>query len=145
MPTFDHAWLCEQIVQGAPDAIIFADRDGLIGLWNSGAEEMFGYTSEEALGKTLDIIIPERLRERHWIGYQQVMATGVTSYGDKLLAVPALKSDGTTISIEFSILLVRSKTGELLGSAALIRDVTDRWQKEKALKQKLAALESKAV
>jgi PAS domain S-box-containing protein len=144
MPLYDHAWLCQQIVQGAPEAIVFADRDGIIRLWNSGAEGMFGYTSEEALGETLDIIIPERLRERHWTGYQGVMTTGITSYGDKLLAVPAIKNDGTPISIEFSIRLVHSSTGELIGSAAIIRDVTARWKKEKALKEKLTA-ESQTV
>ncbi|MDY0042660.1 MAG: PAS domain S-box protein [Desulforhabdus sp.] len=145
MPTYDHAWLCEEIVNGAMDAIIFADREGVIKLWNSGAEKMFGYSSAEALGQSLDIIIPGRLRERHWSGYRQVMASGVTRYGEQLLAVPAVRKDGASISIEFTILLVRDEDRELVGSAALIRDVTARWQKEKDLKEKLAALGSRQM
>ncbi len=140
----DHAWLCRQIVDGAPDAVIFADREGAIRLWNSGAEKMFGYPAGEALGRSLDIIIPERLRERHWSGYRQVMESGVTRYGEQLLAVPAVRKDGTRISIEFTIVLVRDEKGDLIGSAAVIRDVTARWQKEKELKEKLAALESQS-
>jgi len=144
MPSYDHARLCQQIVDGAMDAVIFADREGAIRLWNSGAEKMFGYNSSEALGESLDIIIPERLRDRHWSGYRQVMASGVTRYGEQLLAVPAVRKDGARISIEFTILLVRNAAGELIGSAAVIRDVTARWQKEKELKEKLAALESQS-
>jgi len=143
MPSYDHARLCQQIVDGAMDAVIFADREGAIRLWNSGAEKMFGYNSSEALGESLDIIIPERLRDRHWSGYRQVMASGVTRYGEQLLAVPAVRKDGARISIEFTILLVRNAAGELIGSAAVIRDVTARWQKEKELKQRMADLESK--
>ncbi|MCK8601838.1 PAS domain-containing protein [Desulfoferrobacter suflitae] len=140
----DHAWLCRQIVGGAMDGVIFADREGAIRLWNSGAEKMFGYPAGEALGQSLDIIIPERLRDRHWSGYRQVMASGVTRYGEQLLAVPAMRKDGTRISIEFTIVLVRDEKGEPIGSAAVIRDVTARWQKEKELKEKLAALESQS-
>ncbi len=145
MPPYMHEWLCRQIVDGTQDAIIFADRDGIIRLWNSGAEAMFGYRAEEALGQTLDLIIPERLRGRHWAGYRKVMATGVTRYGRELLAVPAIRKDGMRISLEFTIVLLRDATGELLGPAAIIRDVTERWQKEKALKERLAALEAKGM
>lgn len=137
-------WLYQQIVEGAPEAIIFADHDGLIRLWNAGAEAMFGYQAEEAMGQTLDLIIPERLRGRHWEGYHKVMATGVTRYGKELLAVPALRKDGTRISLEFSIILLRNETGEPIGTAALIRDVTARWQQDKALRERVAALEAKA-
>lgn len=137
-------WLYQQIVEGAPEAIIFADHDGLIRLWNAGAEAMFGYQAEEVMGQTLDLIIPERLRGRHWEGYHKVMATGVTRYGKELLAVPALRKDGTRISLEFSIILLRNETDEPIGTAALIRDVTARWQQERAVKERLAALEAKA-
>lgn len=140
----DHAWLCRQIVDGTADAIIFADPDGVIWLWNRGAERMFGHSSEEALGRNLDLIIPERLRERHWTGYRQVMASGVTRYGTQLLAVPAMRKDGTSLSIEFTVILVADPSGEPLGCAAVIRDVTVRWRNQKALKEKLAALESRA-
>lgn len=143
MSTDTHTWLCQQIVDGAQDAVIFADRDGIIRLWNGGAEAIFGYRAEEAVGRTLDLIIPERLRARHWAGYRQVMATGVTRYGREVLAVPAQRQDGTRLSLEFTIILVRDTGGDLLGAAAILRDVTARWQRDKALKERLATLETK--
>lgn len=143
MPTYTNEWLYQQIVVNTQDAIIFADRDGMVRLWNSGAEAMFGYTAEEAFGQSLDLIIPDKLRGRHWEGYREVMATGVTRYGREVLAVPGLRKDGTRISLEFSIVLLRDATGEVLGAVAIMRDVTARWQQEKALKERLAALEAK--
>jgi PAS domain S-box-containing protein len=143
MQEYTSEWLSRQIVDGAMDAIIFANRDGQMELWNLGAEIIFGYSADEAIGQSLDLIIPEKLRARHWEGYHKVMATGSTRYGKDLLAVPAMRKDGTRISIEFSILLVRSSTGEVIGSAAIVRDVTARWQKEKELQSRLAALEKK--
>jgi len=143
MPTYTNEWLYQQIVVNTQDAIIFADRDGLVRLWNPGAEAMFGYPAEEALGQSLDLIIPDKLRGRHWEGYREVMATGVTRYGREVLAVPGLRKDGTRISLEFSIGLLRDATGELLGAVAIMRDVTARWQQEKALKERMAALEAK--
>lgn len=135
-------WFYRQIVDRTQDAIIFANREGQIQLWNSGAESIFGYSAEEAMGQSLDIIIPEKLRVRHWEGYRKVMQTGSTRYGRELLAVPATRKDGTRISIEFSIVLVRSSGGDMLGSAAIIRDVTARWRKERELRDRLAALEN---
>lgn len=135
--------LCRQIVEGAQDAIVVADRDGRIHLWNPGAEAIFGYRAEEALGQSLDLIIPERLRGRHWEGYRRVMATGVTRYGREVLAVPAIRKAGTRLSLEFTIVLLRGESGELLGSAAIIRDVTTRWERERALRDRVAALEAK--
>ncbi len=137
--------LCQKIIEGARDAIIFADREGVIRLWNSGAKAMFGYRAEEALGQTLDLIIPERLHERHWVGYRRVMANGVTRYGEELLAVPAVRKDGARISLEFNLALLRGGADELLGAAAFIRDVTARWQQEKALKERLATAEAKVA
>jgi PAS domain S-box-containing protein len=143
MKTFSPEWLYKKIVEGAQDAIVFADREGIIRLWNSGAEVMFGYSAEEALGQSLDLIVPEKLRERHWEGYRQVMATGVTRYGKELLAVPAIKSDDSRISVEFTIVLLSDVAGKPAGTAAIMRDVTERWQKEKELKKRLAELEGK--
>jgi PAS domain S-box-containing protein len=140
MPTPTQEWLCQQIVEGTHDAIIVADREGVIRLWNTGAEEIFGYMAGEAIGQKLDLIIPERLRQRHWEGYHKTMATGVTSYGRTLLAVPAVRKDGARISLEFSIALVHDEAGTLFGTAAVIRDVTARWEQEKVLKQQIAAL-----
>lgn len=142
--TADHGWLCQRIVEDSPIAILFADRDGKIRLWNGGAETMFGYPAQEALGQSLDLIVPERQRARHWEGWEKVMATGVTKYGRDALAVPALKKDGSRISIEFNIVLLRAPSGELLGAAALIQDVTARWQQQKEMKARLAALEAKS-
>ena len=135
-------WICKQIIDFAQDGILFADKDGNIQLWNSGAETIFGYTSEEAIGNSLDLIIPEKLRERHWEGYQKVMGTGKTRYGTELLKVPALRKDGERISVEFSIVLIRDDhQNKILGSAAIMRDVTERWQHEKKLKERLNFLE----
>lgn len=137
MDEYSHEWICRKIVHDAPDAIIFADNRGIIRLWNSGAETIFGYPATEAIGKGLDIVIPEKLRERHDQGYLKVMETGVTKYSKELLAVPAMRKDGVRISIEFSIVILKSDQGTILGSAALIRDVTARWEKEKSLKEAL--------
>jgi PAS domain S-box-containing protein len=102
MPTDTHEWLCQQIMDNARDAFVLTDRDGIIRLWNAGAEAMFGYWADEALGHTLDLIIPEHLRERHWAGYHKAMTTGATRYDRELLAVPARRKDGTRLSLEFS-------------------------------------------
>ncbi len=143
--TLDHGWLYQMIVEESPIGILYADREGHIRFWNSGAEEIFGYRAEETVGKLMDLIIPENLRPRHWEGWTKVMATGVTKYGREVLAVPAIKKDGTRISIEFNILLLRAPTGEILGAAATIQDVTKRWQQQKELRSRLAALEAKAA
>lgn len=137
-------WIYRKIVEESPVAILFADREGKIRLWNAGAAAMFGFSAEEALGGSLDLIIPERQRARHWEGWEKVMATGITRYGRDVLAVPALRKDGTRISVEFYILLLRAPAGEILGAAALIQDVTARWQREKEMKARLAALEAGA-
>jgi PAS domain S-box-containing protein len=132
MSGFSHEWLCRKIVDGAPDAMVFADGAGIIRLWNSGAEAIFGYGESEAIGQSLDLIIPEKLRKRHWEGYQKVIESGVSRYSRELLAVPAMRKDGERISVEFSIVLVRSPEGNVAGTAAVMRDVTARWQREKA-------------
>jgi PAS domain S-box-containing protein len=142
--TADHGWMYQRIVEDCPIAILFADRDGKIRFWNAGAEAMFGYTPDEALGQSLDLIVPEKQRARHWEGWERVMASGVTKYGRDPLAVPALRKDGSRISIEFNIVLLRAPTGELLGAAAMVQDVTARWQQQKEMNARLAALEAKA-
>lgn len=141
--TVDRAWLCQRIVEDSPLAILYADREGKIRLWNAGAEAMFGFSADEVLGRSMDVIIPERQRARHWEGWDRVMATGVTKYGRDVLAVPAIRKDGTRISIEFNIVLLRSPAGELAGAVALLSDVTARWQQQKEMKARLAALEAK--
>jgi PAS domain S-box-containing protein len=143
-PTVTYSWLCEHIVEGAPAGIIFADEGGIIRLWNSGAEAMFGYTAAEAVGHSMELIIPEKHRARHDEGYSKVMQTGVTKYGREPLAVPALRKDGTRISIEFNIVLMRSEDGRMMGAAAIVQDVTARWERDKALRARLAELEKMA-
>jgi PAS domain S-box-containing protein len=142
MKTRSPGWLFRRIVEEMPEAVIFADREGAIRLWNRGAETMFGYSADEAMGQSLDLIVPERFRARHWEGYRQVMATGVTSYGQRLLAVPAMRKDGQRSSIEFSIALLKDDREEVAGAAAIVRDVTARWQAERELRGRLAALEA---
>jgi PAS domain S-box-containing protein len=143
MDTTSTGWLHRLIVEEMPEAVIFADRQGTVRLWNRGAETMFGYSATEALGQSLDLIVPERFRARHWEGYRQVMATGVTRYGERLLAVPAMRKDGRRISIEFSIALLKDERGEVAGALAVVRDVTARWQAERELRARLAALEKR--
>jgi PAS domain S-box-containing protein len=136
-------WLCCRLVMESRDAIIFADREGIIRLWNAGAEAMFGYRAAEMEGRNLDLIIPENLRTRHNEGYRRVMATGHSRYAAELLAVPGLRKDGVRISLEFTITLIKDDRGEVLGAAAILRDVTARRQREQELKKRLAELESR--
>src|SRR5512141_378969 len=137
--------LAARIVSTAPEAILYADRAGLIQLWNPGAEAMFGWSAAEAVGRSLDLIIPERLRGRHWDGWEKVMSAGTTRYGaGQLLAVPAQRKDGATLSIEFSIQLLRDEAGAIAGASAIVRDVTERWKREKELRLRLKELEQRA-
>ena len=133
------AALAEALLATRSDAIVAADRDGVIGFWNPGAERLFGYTADEAMGRSLDLIVPERLRARHWEGYARVMATGQSRYGEAdVLAVPALRKDGGTVSVEFTIVPLRDQAGSLIALAALMRDVTKRFEETRELKRKLA-------
>lgn len=136
--------LLKQVVDNAPDAILVSDKEGIIRFWNSGAERMFGHTAAEALGRTLDLIIPENLRGRHWEGYWRVMASGETKYKTGLLSSPGVCKDGSRISLEFSMVLLRDEAGEMEGCGSIMRDVSERWQKEKALKERLAVCETRS-
>jgi len=119
-----------QMIEQASEAVLFADANEIIKIWNKKAELVFGYTSEEAIGRPLAIIIPDRFLSRHQDGYKGVMKTGVTAYDDEVLSVPAKRKDGSTISIEFSVSIIREK-GEILGVLAIIRDTTRKWHKTK--------------
>ena len=130
--------VADAILAASADAVIATDRDGIIRLWNPGAERIFGHSATEALGQSLDLIIPERLRPRHWDGYHQVMATGESRYGHgDLLSVPSLRKDGRRISVEFTIVPLKDEGGRMTGMAAVMRDVTQRFEEIKALRQQL--------
>ena len=136
--------LPKRILDGSPDAILVSDSSGIVRYWNAGAERIFGFSAAEALGKSLDLIIPERLRARHWAGWQKAMQTGVTRYGNgQLLTVPALHRDGRRLSIEFSIQIVKDQDARIEWVVAVIRDETERFKGEKALRARLKELEAK--
>lgn len=132
------------LVRDSPDAIIVADAGGVIRLWNAAATALFGHAEGEALGRSLDLIIPEKLRARHWAGYDAVMRSGTSRYGTDLLKVPALHRDGRRLSVEFRVALLRDGGGRLVGIAAYLRDVTQAWQERQQLLARLAALEGAA-
>ena len=129
------------LVRDGPDAVIYADAAGRIRFWNAAATRLFGHDEREALGASLDLIIPERLRARHWQGYGEVMQGRVSRYAEgALLAVPALHKDGRQLSVEFTIQPFRDASGAMLGIAATMRDVTARFEETRALRRELAAL-----
>lgn len=132
-----------QTLDRSQDAILIADREGIIRYWNAGAERILGFPASEALGQSLDLFIPEKLRGRHWEGYHRVMASGETKYVTGLLSSPGIRKDGTQVSLEFSMVLLKDENGTMQGCASIMRDVTERWLKDKELKQRLAECEAK--
>jgi PAS domain S-box-containing protein len=131
--------VADAILTSASDAIVATDRDGIIRVWNPGAERIFGHSADAAIGQSLDLIIPERLRERHWEGFRHVMETGESRYGEgDLLSVPGIRKDGQRISLEFTIVPLKNPEGRIEGFAAVMRDVTKRFEEVRALRQQLA-------
>jgi PAS domain S-box-containing protein len=144
-PVFTNELMANAILTASSEAVVASDRDGVIGFWNPGAERIFGYGAGEALGQSLDLIIPERLRARHWQGYRQVMASGESRYSaGELLSVPALRKDGSRLSVEFTITPIRIQN-ETIGLVAVMRDVTARFEEMKDLQQKIRALTGPAA
>ena len=131
-----------QLVECVGDAIIVADADEKIVLWNPAATRIFGYSEQEALGQSLDLIVPERQRQRHSEGYEKSMETGTTRYGSSLLKVPALHKDGGTLSIAFSVGMLFDENHRASGVVAIIRDETERFAEERALKKRISDLEN---
>lgn len=130
----------ERLLAGMSEAIIYADADGVIRHWNHGAVRIFGFTANEALGQKLDLIVPPGLRERHWQGYHATMRTGQSKYEEgHLLSVPAIRNDGTRISVEFTIVPFTDDAGHMAGIAAIMRDVTKSFEELRALRRAVAA------
>jgi PAS domain S-box-containing protein len=124
-----------RILDGSPDAILICDPSGIVRYWNAAAERVFGFRASETVGASMNLIIPERLRTRHWTGWDRAIRTGATRYGEgQLLAVPAMHKDGRRISIEFSIQFLKDAEGQTNWVVAVIRDVTERYLREKALR-----------
>jgi PAS domain S-box-containing protein len=134
---------CQQLVAAIGDAVIASDHSGAITLWNPGAERMFGYTEAEALGRNLDLITPDRLRKRHWDGYHKSMETGTTKYGNDLLRVPAIDKSGRAMSIAFTVAMLFDAQQQVSAVVAVIRDETSRFSEDRALRQRLTALEAR--
>jgi PAS domain S-box-containing protein len=135
----------ERLIAGMSEAVIYADASGTIRFWNRGATRIFGYLETEALGQSLDLIIPEGLRQRHWDGYHATMRTGQSRYGEgHLLSVPATRKDGARVSIEFTVVPFADDAGRMTGIAAIMRDGTARFEEMRALRKELAALNAGA-
>ena len=132
------------VVEQSPDAIIFADKEGAIRLWNARAEAIFGFSAEEAIGKNLDIIIPERLRAAHWRGFESALAAGETKYAGRSMTTRSAHKDGRTIYVELSFALLKDRSDAVIGALATARDATQRYLEEKALRQRVRNAEGAA-
>jgi PAS domain S-box-containing protein len=132
----------EQLARGIGDGVIVCDAAGAITFWNDAATRIFGFTAADALGQSLDMIIPERQRQRHWDGYHKTMATGETRYGNDLLRVPALHKEGRPLSIAFTVAMLYTPAGEVSSIVAVVRDETARWNEERALRARVRELEA---
>ena len=118
------------LVQQSPDATIFSDKQGDIRVWNAAAERMFGFSAEQALGQNLDLIIPERLRRMHWRGFDAAIAAGVTKHSGKPMPTKALRADGSEFYTEMGFALIFNDQGEVVGTVAQARDITERYEKK---------------
>lgn len=134
----------QQLVEAIGDAVVVCDAAGAIIVWNDAAVRMFGFTREDALGQSLDLIIPERQRQRHWDGYNKSMATGETRYGSDVLRVPALHKEGRTLSIAFTVAMLYDDAHKVTAIVAVVRDETVRWAEERQLRTRVAQLEAAA-
>ncbi len=132
----------QALVAGAGDAIVASDAGGAIVVWNAAAERMFGYTAAEAMGQSLDLIIPQRLRQRHWDGYHKTMATGITRYGHDVLRVPGVNKAGNALSIAFTVSMLFTPDGKVSAIVSIIRDETSRFADDRALRKRIAELEA---
>jgi PAS domain S-box-containing protein len=130
------------LVGAIGDAVVVSDREGKVIVWNPAAERMFGFTEAEALGQSMDMIIPERLRKRHWEGFDKSMATGTTRYGHDVLRVPAVDKAGRAMSIAFTVAMLFGPDGKVSAIASVIRDETSRFAEDRALRRRVVELEA---
>ena len=130
------------LIAAIGDAVMVCDANGAITLWSPACERLFGFTEAEALGQSMDMIIPERLRKRHWEGYDKMMATGITKYGHDVLRVPAVDKQGNSLSIAFTVAMLHGDDGKVSAIASVIRDETARFNEERVLKKRLTELEA---
>ncbi len=133
--------LARHAVEQSPDGIVFADREGIIHLWNGGAVRIFGYSAVEALGHSLNLVVPERFREAHWSGYLRAMADGRTKYAGQAMATRSTRKDGTTVYVELTFAILRDELGNVLGALAHVRDITERYTQERDLRKRVTELE----
>lgn len=130
------------LVTSVGDGVIAADTSGAITLWNPACERMFGFTEAEALGKSLDLIVPQRQQKPHWEGYHKTMATGITKYGNDVLRVPAVHKDGHTLSIAFTVSMLHQPDGAVSTIVAVIRDESAKFAEDRQLRKRLMELEA---
>jgi PAS domain S-box-containing protein len=129
-----------ELVRGLADAVLIANTEGRIVFWNAAAERLFGWSADEVVGQSMEVIIPERLRDRHWEGWRRVVATGETKYGTSLLEVPAARRDGRQLSIAFTVSLLTGPDDAVAAVAAVLRDDTARWQQRREQRDEIARL-----
>ncbi|MBI2872006.1 MAG: PAS domain S-box protein [Chloroflexi bacterium] len=132
------------IVEQAPDAVVLADRDGAIRLWNAAAEALFGYSAAEAIGQTLDILVPERFRQAHWAGFDRALASGETKYARQVLPARSANKGGDTIYVAMTLSVLRDEAKQVIGVLAILRDMREQRDRERALGQRVAELERQA-
>ena len=137
----DDAALLEQ----SPDAVIYADADGAIRVWNAGAVRIFGHEAEAAIGQSLDLIIPEDFRERHWAGWERAAADGVTQYVGQSLPTRAMHANGEPFMVELCFAVALDADGNEAGAIAKARDISERWDTDRANRRKLRDLEEQVA
>lgn len=140
--TAERTILAELLVEQSPDAVVFAGTDGMIQVWNAAAAAMFGYTAAEAMGQSLDIIIPESFREAHWKGFDRALEAGDTKYRGKALPTKANKANGETFYVELSFAIVHDEEGAVIGALAHARDITERFEQDRTTRRRLRELEA---
>jgi PAS domain S-box-containing protein len=138
------AALAQALLEQSPDAVIYAGRDGMIAFWNESAERVFGHKAADAMGQSLDLIIPEEFRERHWTAYDKALEVGDTKYRGQALATKSMRADGTSIYVELGFAMVHDASGATIGAMAVARDITERFNRDRETRRELRDLREAA-